>query len=294
MRKQHNCERSRHVGTATYSRSLASSAKQSWYEEFGLVPRFPRPPIQKIHRLVSNIQEPQILLRPRGTDKTDIIIRLHVGSCVVPQQTQKQFARFGLTIKKAFEDILWQKLEAGRITTWVELTGLGAKVYRQAWLQWFRLQYLGHVHPVAESSFKTIEREIESASKVSHRGRHPAIQAELASLRKRYRQLLPKCRLIHRAATRAAKSLAANNVEVTRKKMRQAIWGAVRHDVHGMPGDGYVFGGEAFKRIPYGNATLHDPTSWRPHQLAISLVSFERSQAYQTIEKKVIPTKFGS
>lgn len=123
-------------------------------------------------------------------------------------------------------------------------------------------------------------------------GRHPAAQAELASVRKRYDRLLPKCKLVHQASKRAAAAaLTKNNVELARKEIRIAIWKSVRRSVHGMPGDGYIFDGTAFKRIRGGTAKLHDPGTWKPHQLAIALLSIERQQAYQTIEKKVVPTK---
>ena len=73
--------------------------------------------------------------------------------------------------------------------------------------------------------------------------------------------------------------------------IRRAIWKQVRKDIHGTPWDGYIFSGVAFKNIRYGNAQLHEPSSWKPHQLAISLLSFERQEAYQTLEKKIKPTK---
>jgi hypothetical protein len=243
---------------------------------------------------MSDIQEPKIFAQESRRGTTDIVIRLPVSSSDAFLQVQKQLANFGLTLPKAFEDVLWQKLKTRKSSNWAELVGLVSEVYRQAWLQWFRLQYLGHFHPQAETIFKELVKEIESASKTLHRGRRPTVQAELASLKKRYSQLLIKCRLIRRAATHAATSHVANNAEVARKKTRLAIWEAVRPQIHGMPEDGYIFGGDAFERIPNGKAKLHDPTSWKPHQLAISILTFERMQAYQTIEKKIVPTKFGS
>jgi len=265
---------------------------KSWYEEFGLIARFPRPPLERMFRLMRDIQEPQIFMHPSGNDKTDIIIRLPVSSAIVPIEMKDQFERFGVTLQKAFEDVLWLKLEGeGSSSTWGRLADLGAKVFRQTLLQWFRLQYLGHFHPAADATFKKLKDEMELATKVTRRGRRPAIRAELASIRKRYDELLPQCTLVHQAAEHAATLHNDNNVEVARKMKRRAIWETVHGQIHGMPSDGYIFDNVAFRRIPRGTAKLHEPSSWKPHQLAISMLTFERNQAYQTIEKKITPTK---
>jgi hypothetical protein len=76
------------------------------------------------------------------------------------------------------------------------------------------------------------------------------------------------------------------------KAIRQAIWERVRNRIGGFPIIRWIFGGGAFREIPYSkNAELHDPKSWKSHQLAVSLLAFERDQEYQTIEKKIVPTK---
>lgn len=275
--------------------AMPSHARQSVYEEFGLPPRFPRIPFDEICKLLRDHQEPQVFLRGVGEGEADITVRLPMASSVVPRKMRKSYSKHGVTLSQAFEDVLWQKLEAEKSTIWAEMTGLVMKVYRQAWRQWFRLQYLGHFHPAAESMFKKFTQELDSVNEVTRRGRQPSVQAELTSVRKRYDALLPKCKLIHQASKRAAiAALTENNVELARKEIRIAIWKRVRRSVHGMPGDGYIFDGTAFGRIRRGTAKLHDPETWKPHQLAIALVSLERSQAYQTIEKKIVPTKRNS
>lgn len=279
--------------TRTDLQSLPSHTQQSWYEEFGLIPRFPRIPFDEIYKLVSDTQEPQVFLRRAGKGMTDITIRLPITSSVVPGELQKQYSNHGITLAKAFEDVLWQKLGGEQSTAWASLAGLASKTYRQAWIQWFKLQYLSHYHPAADKMFKANKEKIESGSKAAHRGRKASTRAEHNSLRQRYDRLLPKCALIHRAAIRAAASShIKNNQVIARKEIRKTIWETVRRSVHGMPGDGYIFDGEGFKRIPYGKPKLHDPATWEPHQLAISLLTFERGQAYQTIEKKIVPTKY--
>ena len=274
----------------TDARSMPPHASQSWYEEFGEPPRFQRIPLEEIRKSIKDIEEPQIFLRGRN-GKTDIIFRLATITSVIPRKVQKAYSKHGVTLSAAFDEVLWRKLEKSKSTLWAEVARLMIKAYRQAWLQWFRLQYLGHSHPAAESAFEKLTQEMESVGKVTRRGRQPSTQAELASLNRRYDRLLIKCKLIHRATERAAKSLTGHNLKLGRERIRLAIWKRVRRSVHGMPGEGYIFDGTAFKRIRRGTAKLHDPQTWKPHQLAIALLSLERQQLYQTIEKKVVPTK---
>ena len=110
-------------------------------------------------------------------------------------------------------------------------------------------------------------------------------RAETESLKKAYDILLPRCSSLHKAAERAASSHDKTS------EIRRAIWEDVRKIIHGFPGDGYIFGGAAFARMPYGKAELHEPATWEPHQLAIALLSFDRMQEYETIEKKIKPNR---
>jgi hypothetical protein len=274
----------------TEAKPKRPSSDPHWYEEFGLIPRFPRPPLKKIGKLIDGIQEPQILLRQRKRS-TDVVITLPVCSRIFRPEEEKAFAKFGVTLPRAFDDVLWQKLDSDGSTTWAKLTGLVIKAYRQSWDHWARLHYLGHFHPQADTWFNAIKEEVDSVSKIAHRGRKPSTLAELASLKKRYNQLLPSCALVHRAAKTAAASHTRHDQKDARKEIRRAIWEQVQPSIHGMSGDGYIFGGQAFKRMHYGTPKLHEPTTWKPKQLAISLLSLELGQAYQTIEKKLAVPK---
>jgi hypothetical protein len=287
-------ERSRNLETRAVTRSIPSHASRNWYEEFGLPPRFPCIPFDKICELSRCTQEPQIFLRGTETDKTDIIIRLPLCPSAVPPKMRKAYSKHGVTLSKAFEDILWQKLDGGGDTIWSEITGLVMKVYRQAWRQWFRLQYVGHFHPGAELMFERLNKELALLNEKSRLGRHQTPEADLASTNNRYDALLPICKLIHEASRIArATAKATNNVEMARKQIRRAIWEQVRRSVHGMPGDGYIFDGTAFAKIR-PTARLHDPKTWKPYQLAIALIAIEREEKYQTIGKKIVPTKRNS
>jgi hypothetical protein len=202
---------------------------------------------------------------------------------------RKSLTKFGITLARAFEYIVWQKFEPSGNTIWAEFAKLGTEVYRRTWLRFFELNYVGHFHPEADRWLKMIEHDLSSAIRTARRGRRPATKAESASLRQLYKERLRSCVIIHRAAKEAVASCKTTSENAKRKDIRKRIWESVRRDIHGSPSDGLIFDGSAFKRIPYAhkNAALHDPLSWSPQQLAKSLVSFERGLAYQTIEKKL-------
>jgi hypothetical protein len=280
------------MGTKNHS-GLGSHDVKSWYEEFGLIPRFPRPPVGEIRELWKGLRQPQLFLRERR-EYDEIVFRVRRCSGIFLTEQKKGLAKFGLTLSTAFEDILWEKLEGHRNTTWVELAGRAIEAYRQTWLHFFSLVYLGHFHPLADKSLKEIQRELASSGKVTQPGRPKTTLIERGCLHKRYAQLLKSCRLIHRAAERATASRMHPGT-LSPADVRRAIHREVRKNIHGMPGDGYIFGGEAFNRIPCLDIPkLQNPKSWKPHQLAISLLAFERMQAYQTIQKTIALAKRGS
>jgi hypothetical protein len=262
--------------------------RNHWYKEFGLTPRWPRPPKEDVTKLLKGIQEPEILLRERKKG-VDIVIRLPGGSNILPPRIRRDLASFGVTLSRAFEDILWRRRKTERSTPWAELAEHGIKAHREAWLHFFELTYLGHFHPQTDQWLRKIKQQIEYEGTVTRLGRRATSRSELPSLRRRYQELLPKCGFIHRVAKDVVASLEKEPGSAELGKIRRLIWERVRKQVHGMPSDGYIFSGEAFNRIPYGQriVELESPASWKPRQLAISLLSLERGQKYQTIEKKV-------
>jgi len=262
---------------------------QSWQEEFGLRRRYPRPPEAEIKAILNDIQEPRIFLS-EGDQFVDIVVRFEAGARIFPLEIQKHLESRGLTLSEAFESILFTKSEAGGSTIWSEFVKLSSSAYRKAWIRFFERCYVEHFHPDANKGLRQIKEGLVTPGNNARRGRRPKSKAENESLHRRFDELLRNCRLIHEAAKRAFSSLdeTAENERV--RKIRKAIWNEVRKVIHGLPGDGHIFGGAAFEIIPYREAKLHDPKTWRPHQLAIALLSFERGEAYQTIEKKIKPT----
>src|ERR1700682_6781504 len=106
---------------------MPPAARQSWYEEFGLPRRFTRIPLQEIRELLRRRPEPKVTVRGVGRGKTEIVVRLPLPSSVVPPGMQKSYSRHGVTLPRAFDDVLWQKLAAAKSTIWSETTGLMMK-----------------------------------------------------------------------------------------------------------------------------------------------------------------------
>ena len=67
-------------------------------------------------------------------------------------------------------------------------------------------------------------------------------------------------------------------------------WTYVKQAIYSDRHDDSILSGKAFHAIPcrpYRPAQLHVPASWKPPQLAISLLSFEWGLAYETVGKKL-------
>jgi hypothetical protein len=265
--------------------------ERNWQDEFGLRLRFPRPPEAAIKTVLSDAREPEIFLS-EGDQTVDIVVRFSTNSRIFTPEILKTFESRGLTLSSAFEDILWEKHEAEGNSFWAEFVNLNTEAFRRTWIHFFELCYLGHFNRPADGWLKKIQQDLTSLEPKAKRGRRTTSEAENRSLRKRYEAILPKCSLIHEAVLRSATSSAENEGNKDSGKIRQATWEQVRSSIHGMPGDGLIFGDTAFGRIPYqsSKSQLHDPTTWKPHQLAIAILSIERQQAYQTIEKKIKPS----
>lgn len=150
-------------------------------------------------------KEPEVFLRD-GRKNVEIVIRMHSwsDSDTLLSKMTKRRKESGLTLAKAFDDILWKKLPGRKNTAGSELARPATEAYRAAWLQFFTLLYVGHFHPEADSWLKAIKDKIDSETKATDRGRRATTQAESKSLIRRFQALWAKCQLIHHAAEEAA------------------------------------------------------------------------------------------
>jgi hypothetical protein len=275
--------------TKKTSTSISPIGSHDWHAEFGLHVRFSRFPVDGIKKCLRNITEPEVFLRELP-EHVEIVIKLPRPSDIFPDEIRQGLEQSGITLPRVFEANLWQKLSAGKSSIWAELAGPAVESYRQLWLAFFNMATEGQVHPIQVQGRRRLETEIASEGRIKQkRGRPSGIKAELASIERRYRELLPTCVLIHDAAEAAVSSATSRIKNLPIPQIRRIIFERTRRSVHGLPFVNRIFGGDAFSETSYGSkhAKLHDPQSWKPHHLAISLLTFERLQAHETLEKKL-------
>jgi len=280
------------MGTKKPKTLLSSGGSLNWHEEFGLPPRFPRGiPIDEIKKCMRSIEEPEIFLRDLD-EHIEIVIKLRKPSDILPEGICKELEKDGVTLPRVFEANLWKRLDARRSSIWAELAGPATKSYRQLWYEFFKMAYVGQFHPSVEQGLNQIERGIASEGEITpKRGRPSVPKAEIGSIRRRYDKLLPTCALVNNAVESALSSIKVKKggKNPTPAEIRRAVFEATRKSIHGLPFVNRIFGGDAFKEYSCGlkHAHLHEPKSWTPHNLAISLLAFERSQRWETLEKKL-------
>lgn len=261
--------------------------KRDWHTEFGIRRRWLRPPLEPLKAIFADSSEPRIFLR-EGTNSADVVIRFTRSSPGLSPGIRESLSRRGLDVSVAFDEIMWQKAGRDKNTIWAELRKLASEARRMAWLHFFRLSYLGHFHPSVDAWLKGLEREIVAAQTKPLSGRPQTALTEKMSLVKRHRELLRLSSRIHEASIRSALQVpSTRNSAAAETAARRLIWNEVRQFVYADRHDDFIFSGEAFRAVPYGLAQLHVPTSWKPSQLAISLLSLERGLTYQTIEKRL-------
>jgi hypothetical protein len=261
--------------------------KQGWHEEFGRRMRLPRPPIEALKAIFADTREPKIFLR-EGRRSADVVVRFATSSPVFSPRVLEHLSKRGLHPSRMFEDVLWKTAGKGNTSIWTELWKLGSEARRLAWLEFYSLSYLGHFHPTVDTWLERFREDIKAARKKPLSGRPQTTAAEKANLRRRYRALLWFCSRIHEAAIRAVSANATTrNTAVATRAARRSIWDDIQGVLYTDRHDDFILSGKAFQGIPYGPAQLHVPESWKPSQLAISVLSLERGLTYQTIEKKL-------
>ena len=264
--------------------------KRDWHTEFKKVQRIPRPAVDALKAIFADSSEPKIFLR-EGSKSADVVVRFTVHSPTFPQKIRESSAERGLSVSKAFDEVVWLKAGKDKNTIWAELRKLGSEARRLAWLRFFRLSYLGHYHPEVDAWLKGIEREIDSARTKAISGRPHVSVAETTALEKRFRELLRLSSVIHEASRRAAQEVSAtHNSALIASEARRRIWTDIKQAIYADRHDDSILTGKAFHAIPcrpHRPAQLHVPASWKPPQLAISLLSSERGLAYETVGKKL-------
>jgi len=260
-----------------------------WREELIKVPRTPRPSWKSVEKLLSSSRGARISLHERN-NYTDIVLRFPGSSRQLPSKVQKAYSQLGMGLPAVFEEVIWKRPEKGSSTLWSDLMRVGYKAYRDAWLHSQELVYLSHFHPKADAILREDLNELRNATRLSV-GRRQALAQEKQSRYQRFLQLLEVAKEIHEIVENCVKNGLDKSV------IRKAVF----HKIHGNRIDDFILRHDRgqnkspFERIPYEKrgriVCLHDPTSWRPNQLAKALLSLEREFEYKTIEREIAITR---
>jgi hypothetical protein len=267
-------------------RMLANTTEvHDWRKELIDVRRWPNPGRKHVESLLERALNVRVSLWEKK-DHTVILLKFPASTQELPQEVQDIYSQLGMSIKEVFAEVLLKKPKRGSSTLWSQLVRTAYKAYRETWLQIEKLLYLDHFHPDADQYFSAefIVLRKKTARSV---GRRQLLSEEQLSLKIRFRELLAECKNIHSIVK------ACVETNLSEPEIRKAVFTKIR----GKRIDKEVLtrDGKAWHSIPYGRQSrvvrLHDPTSWRSHQLAIALLALERDRKYQTIEKKIAFTR---
>lgn len=260
------------------------AAVLDWREELIELPRRPRCGWESVEKLLSHSQRAQVSLRERK-NYTEVILRFPSSSHQLSSRVQRAYSELGMDLPSVFAEVIWRKPSNGSRSLWSELVRVGFNAYREAWLHFQKLLYVGHFHPKVDALLCEELTKLRKATRLSA-GRHHVLEEEKQSRRRRFRQLVETANEIYRVV----QTCVQNDLGVSATRR------AVFHKIRGKRIDDFILRNDRgmnkspFERIPYGKqgraVHLHDPTSWKPHQLAIALLSLERDCEYATIERE--------
>jgi hypothetical protein len=272
---------------------------QSWQEEFGIQPiRYSRGGFEHVVSLLKSAWPPAVELRESHVaDATEIVISFPGTSQKLPNLFREVYFGYGMTLDKAFQEVLRTRLQQKMLRS--ELAGLGYNAYREAWLHLIRLLYKDNSHDKAN---KVLSAEIRSLERSTRRGRRgKESEVDRNNLLKRYAELLLVAQRVHGAAIRVTAQFSVRarripaNERVTR--IRAGIWDDVK-DLYGKRVAHLIFSGEAFQRISEAEkgytigdhfflVRLESPSDWSPEDLATSVLSLEEDKSYNAIRGKI-------
>jgi hypothetical protein len=261
----------------------------SWAAEVGIHPRFSAAPEKEIVELLREAREPKIVLR--NTRKgPEIAVQFRTKREPVPAPILRLVAKNAVTLSTAFDIVLAQTI-GNKNTLRAVISSAACEAFQDTWLRFLDFTYARHSYPGVAAYHADIRQRISAQIKVRRSGRKKELTIERNALKARYLKLLAISTLVHEASVVAITSVKPRQMGQYVKVVRRTTWKSVGSKVPGMHHD-WIFGGAAFQRIPGKRRLhLHQPRTWKPHQLALSLLSLERSSDYKTLARKIVPTK---
>jgi hypothetical protein len=261
----------------TLERGTDDNKPKHWRVGFGGIRRNPRPWNSAVAALLENSWPVTMFLRESKTT-TDIVLRLPISSRQLSDKDQKAFFEPGISIKAAFEDIIWTAPKIGDTSPWARIAWAGYDAYWAAWIHLLKVVYRHQSWPEMEAQQIRWRDELTALKKSTSLGRRGEVEAERKSLSKRSHQLLRWCEGIHKVVRRCNDDKLSD--DQTRKEVFKRIYR--QRNAH------YVLSGKAFEwSLNRKRPVLHDARSWTPRELAPYLLALERDQEYATIARKL-------
>jgi hypothetical protein len=256
-----------------------------WRKKFGGVVRNPRSWNKEVEAFLHDCRPTEIFLREDATT-TEIVLRFPFSSEQLSEKTRSKYFGSEMSLKTAFNELLWAKPPAkGKHTCWALLAKAGYDAYWAAWMHLLDVIYGEHFFAEANEQTKAWLAELK-ATRAESLGRREEFEIERESYRRRFGELTRWCEDLHN-------SVKQWNEE---KLSKEALEGKVFQKIGGQRHDHNIFsnraGEQAFcwskNRI---DPVLHDAETWTPEELATALLARERQCDYDTIARKLrIPT----
>jgi len=183
-----------------------------------------------------------------------------------------------MSLSTAFDEIVWKAPEKGRHSGWALLAKAGYDAYWSAWMHLLEVGYCDHASPAVNQQIKVWLGELKGTRRLRSAGRRKGHEVEHKRVRRRLKELLKWSEGLHTYVR------WCNARKLTRQVTEQRVFQRIEKERH----DHNILSGKAFSwsknRI---EPVLHNSQSWKPRELAVSLLSLELNCDYDTVIRKI-------
>ncbi|HEY2823445.1 MAG TPA: hypothetical protein VGJ06_20545 [Candidatus Acidoferrum sp.] len=307
----------------------------AWFTEFGLIPRFPRVGNRAIEDrkiMVRTMRDNAIVKFLRGAKACRILVRTNKkdrtlaieGRVECDEQLLEHVEKAGFSFVNAFY------LSLGKVeknTYRSDLRKIVASLFAETWDRYIDAQFGRHPDPDIKKAYEDVRHAIrqelqemrspDNGTKTNSgnkRGKKKTVDFDVMDRNVRYERILEATEHLHKMASMASQlSLERDEKKETRPRdaienqvqsLRRVIY-EMSHSEIPPEYHHWIFSGAAFKEIPVPEnrgvpssrpaRQMHEPRTWKPHQLAISLLKLDSGEegiSYQSLAREIRPTKF--
>ena len=246
-----------------------------------------------IQELLGKSWPPHILLKERSKT-TDVILRFPGPLHNLPRRSRVAYSALGISLADVFANVVRMAPVEKGDTFWSQLAELGYDAYQRTWMHLFWMLYRDEFDPRVDDGLDKWIGQLEAETKRRKKAGRPSTKnIRKKELEDRYRVRLAECEQLDRDVKDA---VAEEKIKGTRaseipREVRRRLW----KRVYRMRGGNLILGGEIFGEIPYGEqkvpATFDNPSSWKPHQLAVALAALDVGKKYKSVERVLRLTK---